>query len=103
MCYTRLSICGLLQNVAPIYSAEVMKRQESRVYWLKVMTNSAEPGLSFISGQDEALCPVSIDFLNFASLCVIRHRSITRRGFLAALITGGHSLLFDTNLIMTAC
>ena len=67
------------------------------------MTSNAEPRLSFVPNQGEALFPVSIDFLHFASLCVIRYRSTTRRGFLCALIVSVHRLTFDAKLIMTAC
>lgn len=69
-----------------------------------MMTSSAEPELSSIPGQDEALCPLSISSLNFASLYEIRHRSTTRREFLIVLILGVHSATFDDNkLILTDC
>ena len=60
---------------------EVRSDKIQGVHWIKMMTSSAGLEILFIRGQDEALCPLSIDFLNFAPLCMIRHCSTTRRDF----------------------
>ena len=68
-----------------------------------IMPNNAEPGLLFIPAQDEAVCPLSIEFTSFAPLWVILHCSTPRRGCLIVLILTVRSHTFDNRLIMTDC
>ena len=91
------------RSLTLLCNVRVRKWQELGVHWVMIMPKNAEPELVRIPAQDEAVCPLSIDFTSFAPLWVILHCSTPRRECLIVLILTVHSHTFDNRLIMTDC